>query len=170
MCHVRKPSNPLQRPRKQFRRSLSMFEKPQDVKEAKAGLEPNALDSIMDIDDTPKMQLPHDYKDQEFIPRITKDTMVDVLDGKYGQCYERSLIVDCRFEYEYDGGHIDGAVNYNNKDEIAKKLFEEPSTGNTLLIFHCEYSVHRAPEVLVDLILTSSTIAEQTQGETHSQP
>ena len=124
-----------------------MFEKPQDVREAKAGLEPNALDSIMDIDDTPQMQLPHQYKDQELIPRITKNTMVDVLDGKYGHCYERSLIVDCRFEYEYDGGHIDGAVNYNNKDEIAKKLFEEPSTGKTVLIFHCEYSVHRAPEV-----------------------
>ena len=124
-----------------------MFEKPQDVREAKAGLEPYALDSIMDIDDAQKMQLPHEYKDQEFIPRITKNTMVDVLDGKYGQCYERSLIVDCRFEYEYEGGHIDGAVNYNNKDEIAKRLFEDPSMGNTLLIFHCEYSVHRAPEV-----------------------
>ena len=146
--NIRKQPNPLQRPRKQFRRSLSMFEKPQDVmREAKAGLESNALDSIMDVDDTLNMQLPHEYKDQELIPRISKNTMVAVLDGKFEHCYERSLIVDCRFEYEYDGGHIDGAVNYNNKEEIAKRLFDEPSDGKTLLIFHCEYSVHRAPEV-----------------------
>ena len=117
------------------------------MKEAKASLETNVLDSIMDIDDAPKMQLPHFNNDEESIPRITKDTMADVLDGKYGQCYERSLIVDCRFEYEYDGGHIGGAVNYNDKEALAKKLFEETSTGNTLLIFHCEYSVHRAPIV-----------------------
>ena len=146
--NVRKQSNLLQRPRKQFRRSLSMFEKPQDIlRESKAGLEPSPLDAIMDVDDSQKMQLPHEYKDQELIPRISKNTMVDILDGKFEQCYERSLIVDCRFEYEYDGGHIDGAVNYNNKDEIARRLFDRPCAGNTLLIFHCEYSVHRAPEV-----------------------
>lgn len=151
MGHVRKQSNPLQRPRKQFRRSLSMFEKPQDVmKEARIGLEANALDSIMDIDDTPDLQLPHEYKDQESIPRITKETMVDILDGKYQHCYEQSLIVDCRFEYEFEGGHIDGAVNYNNKEEMAKKLFERPVVGKTLIIFHCEYSVQRAPDVYVE--------------------
>lgn len=153
MGHVRKQSNPVQRPRKQFRRSLSMFEKPQDVmKEPRICLESSALDSIMDVDDTPRLQLPHEYKDQETIPRITKDTMVDILDGKYKQCYDQSYIVDCRFEYEFDGGHIDGAVNYNNKDEVAKKLFEQPASGNTLIIFHCEYSVQRAPDVYVSFV------------------
>lgn len=130
-----------------------MFEKPPDVmKEARASLESNTLDSIMDIDDTTGLQLPHEYKDQESIPRITKETMVDILDGKYKHCYEHSLIVDCRFEYEFEGGHIDGAVNYNNKEEMAKKLFEQPTVGKTLIIFHCEYSVQRAPDVYVNLI------------------
>ena len=131
-----------------------MFEKPQDVmKETRVSLESSALDSIMDMDDTPILQLPHEYKDQESIPRITKETMVAVLDGKYERCYEQSLIVDCRFEYEFDGGHIDGAVNYNNKEEMAKKLFEQPATGKTLIIFHCEYSVQRAPDVYVNLVV-----------------
>ena len=125
-----------------------MFEKPQDVmREARIGLEFNTLDSIMDVDDKPNLQLPHEYKDQESIPRITKETMVDILDGKYKHYYEQSLIVDCRFEYEFDGGHIDGAVNYNNKEEMAKKIFGEPATRNTLIVFHCEYSVQRAPDV-----------------------
>ena len=144
--HVRKPSNPLQRPRKQFRRSLSMFEHPGDVmKQEKAPFDSPSLDSIMDIDDGPRLQLPHFNAADESLPRITKDTMVEVLDGKYGQCYDRSLIVDCRFEYEYEGGHIEGAINVNDKDRLANQLFDSPTTDKTLLIFHCEYSAHRAP-------------------------
>ena len=144
--HVRKPSNPLQRPRKQFRRSLSMFEHPGDVmKEEKATFAASSLDSIMDMDDAPKMQLPHFNADGESVPRITKDTMIDVLDGKYGQSYDQSIIVDCRFEYEYDGGHIEGALNVNDKERLTMQLFERIPTENTLIIFHCEYSAHRAP-------------------------
>ncbi|KAF6233035.1 hypothetical protein HO173_008791 [Letharia columbiana] len=144
--HVRKPSNPLQRPRKQFRRSLSMFEHPGDVmKQEKAAFSAACLDSIMDIDDPPRLRLPHFNSDEESLPRITKDTMVDVLDGKYGQCYDRSIIIDCRFEYEYEGGHIEGAMNVNDKERLATQLFESPPPNNTLLIFHCEYSAHRAP-------------------------
>lgn len=115
------------------------------MKEEKIAFASSGLDTVMDIDDTPKMQLPHFNKDDESIPRISKDTMADILDGKYGQCYDRSLVVDCRFEYEYEGGHIDGAVNYNGKDELSHELFKTTSDGTTLIIFHCEYSVHRAP-------------------------
>lgn len=150
VSHIRKPSNPLQRPRKQFRRSLSMFEHPGDVmKQDKAALSAACMDSIMDIDDPPILQLPHFNSDEESLPRITKDTMIDVLDGKYGQCYQRSIIVDCRFEYEYDGGHIEGAINVNDKERLATQLFESPPPEKTLLIFHCEYSAHRAPIMCV---------------------
>ncbi|KAL9124858.1 MAG: hypothetical protein Q9217_005863 [Psora testacea] len=144
--HIRKHSNPIQRPRKQFRRSLSMFEHPADVmKQEQAHFAPSGLDPIMDIDDPPRLQLPHFHSDDESLPRITKNTMVDVLDGMYGQNYDRSLIIDCRFEYEYEGGHIEGAVNYNDKDQFAKSLFGVSPSGKTLLIFHCEYSACRAP-------------------------
>ena len=144
--HVRKPSNPLQRPRKQFRRSLSMFEHPADVmKQEKAAFSAAGLDSIMDIDDPPRLQLPHFNSDEESLPRITKDTMIDILDGKYRQSFDQSVIVDCRFEYEYEGGHIEGAINVNDKEKLATQLFETPTSENTLLIFHCEYSAHRAP-------------------------
>ena len=148
--HVRKPSNPLQRPRKQFRRSLSMFEHPGDViKREKASFAEAGLDAIMDIDDPVRLQLPHFNADEESLPRITKDTMCDVLDGKYEQCYDRSVIIDCRFEYEYEGGHIEGAINVNDKERLATQLFESPCSENTLLILHCEYSAHRAPIMCV---------------------
>ncbi|KAL8744492.1 MAG: hypothetical protein Q9190_003271 [Brigantiaea leucoxantha] len=147
--HVRKPSGNAQRPRKQFRRSLSMFEHPGDLmKEEKAEFCPtNSLDCIMDTNDNSQteLHLPHFVPDEENLPRITKETMIDVLDGKYGERYDRSLIIDCRFEYEYEGGHIDGAVNVNSKEELASKLFESALAPRTLLVFHCEYSAHRAP-------------------------
>ena len=135
------------RPRKQFRRSLSMFEHPADMmKEDKNSLSSTAtLDAIMDVDDVPQLQLPHFLSEEESLPRITKETMIDVLDGKYEQRYNEAIVVDCRFEYEYDGGHIEGAVNVNSKEALAKKLFDTPLSEKTLLIFHCEYSAHRAP-------------------------
>lgn len=120
------------------------------MKQDKASFAAAGLDSIMDVDDPPQSQLPHFNSDEESLPRITKDTMVEVLDGKYGQCYDRSIVVDCRFEYEYDGGHIEGAININDKEQLANQLFEAPTTNKTLLIFHCEYSAHRAPIMLVN--------------------
>ena len=123
-----------------------MFEHPGDViKQEAASFTDAGLDAIMDVDDAPTLQLPHFNCDEESLPRITKDTMVDVLDGKYGQCYEQSVVIDCRFEYEYDGGHIEGAINVNDKDQLANQLLEGTSSEKTLLIFHCEYSAHRAP-------------------------
>ncbi|KAI9824887.1 MAG: cell division cycle- protein [Thelocarpon impressellum] len=147
--HVRKQPCPAARPRKQFRRSLSMFEHPGDVmKQEKKDLGPSAgLQSIMDVDDSHMLQLPHFIPEDkpDSLPRISKDTLIDVLDGRYRSTFGESCIVDCRFEYEYHGGHIDGAINFNDKELLAQKLFEPKAPGKTLLIFHCEYSAHRAP-------------------------
>lgn len=127
-----------------------MFEHPIDVlnqQKHEQQAECVALSSVMDIDESPEsqLQLPHFFPEDDTIPRITKETMIDVLDGKFSPCYDNSMVVDCRFEYEYKGGHIDGAFNFNNKEELATRLFDEQVSQRTLLIFHCEYSAHRAP-------------------------
>lgn len=101
--------------------------------------------SVMDVDDSHQLRLPHFVADQESLPRITKETMMNILDGQYTSHYDQSYIVDCRFEYEYNGGHIEGAVNFNDKEELTNKLFDSSSPNKILLILHCEYSVHRAP-------------------------
>ena len=146
---MRKSSNPLVRPRKQFRRSLSMFEHPQDVmKQEKERLSPPPLlPSIMDVEVPQLPQLPHFTSEGEAgsLPRITKETMISILDGNFNNLYEKRVIIDCRFEYEYNGGHIDGAVNFNDKDKLSSQLFDVEPTSKALLIFHCEYSAHRAP-------------------------
>lgn len=167
--HIRKPSIPSQRPRKHMRRSLSMFEHPEEIlKQEKVTLcNAEALGSIMDIDDIPPLKLPH-FKPDEGLPRITTETMVDILDGKYGQCYDRSIIVDCRFEYEYKGGHIEGAINVNNKEELATQLFETSPAERALLVFHCEYSAHRAPLMYAVQRIPSLCIANIRQGRNFS--
>lgn len=119
------------------------------MKQEKAAFSAACLDPIMDVDDPPRLRLPHFNSDEESLPRITKDTMVDILDGKYVKCYQQSIIIDCRFEYEYEGGHIEGAINVNDKERLAAQLFEPPPPETTLLIFHCEYSAHRAPIMCV---------------------
>ena len=103
------------------------------------------LNSVTDAGEVYKPVLPHFFAAEETIPRINKEVMIDVLDGKYHTEYDQSIIVDCRFEYEYNGGHIEGAINFNNKEELAKKLFDGPISQKTLVILHCEYSAHRAP-------------------------
>lgn len=146
---VRKPAGPPSRPRAKYRRSLSMFEHPGDVMNAKQdqdSYQPSGLQSVMDVDDAPGLKLPHfTPTEAESLPRITNATLVEVLDGTYDHLYDNKVIIDCRFEYEYNGGHIDGALNFCEKEQLAERLFQAPSSANTLLILHCEYSAHRAP-------------------------
>jgi len=40
----------------------------------------------------------------------------------FDPCEEKSsinkLIIDCRFDYEYNGGHIEGAINLNTPEQM----------------------------------------------------
>ncbi|KAK1146405.1 m-phase inducer phosphatase [Aspergillus melleus] len=145
---IRKSSHPLMRPRKQCRRSLSMYEHPEDVVvEKEANFTSNApLQSICDIEATPSLHLPHViHEDQgDSLPRIDKTVLLELMDGKFNDQFDNILVIDCRFEYEYEGGHINGAVNYNDKENLAAELFASPKP-RTALVLHCEYSAHRAP-------------------------
>ncbi len=131
-----------------------MFQHPDDVmKEEQDTFEPQpSLASVMDVDQdhhTPKLPCFIPDEEPDSLPRISQDTMVDILNSKYNFEYDRILVVDCRFEYEYNGGHIENAVNFNDKQHLTHELFNnsssEASSRPTLLILHCEYSVHRAP-------------------------
>ncbi|KAI1103927.1 hypothetical protein F4804DRAFT_213286 [Jackrogersella minutella] len=147
--HVRRLSNSQARPRRQYRRSLSMFDNPNDVMKSSAeeAMPQTTLQSVMDVEESQDPMLPHFYPDGEGdnIPRISKSTFLDVMDGKFNDYYTQKMIIDCRFEYEYEGGHIMTAVNHNDKELLARQLFQSPMDGKTLLIFHCEYSACRAP-------------------------
>lgn len=105
------------------------------------------LPPIQDLESPHVPQLPHTVSSDESnnLPRISKETLIEVLDGQFNHLYEKFVIIDCRFEYEYEGGHIEGAVNFNDKEHLSSQLFDVEPTTKALLIFHCEYSAHRAP-------------------------
>lgn len=112
-----------------------------------SGPQPSGLQAVMGMDEIPTLKLPHfTTNEPESLPRITRETLIEVLDGVYDDLYDNKVIIDCRFEYEYNGGHIEGALNFCDKEKLAELLFESPSNvKNTLLVLHCEYSAHRAP-------------------------
>ncbi|KAJ2905375.1 tyrosine-phosphatase [Zalerion maritima] len=147
-CHARRQSNPFNRPRKQYRRSQSMFDAAGDVlQQESAALKP-VLAPVADVSEQSQEPIiPHHFTDDitDRIPRISRDTLLSVLNGQYNHYFDTKMIIDCRFEYEYEGGHIDGAINYNDKELLTSHLFKTPMDGKTLLIFHCEFSAHRAP-------------------------
>lgn len=126
-----------------------MFEHPADVVKARPEELPScsALQAVMDIEDAEEPILPSFVPEDQSgsLPRITRETFLDLMDGKYSAKYDQKIVIDCRFEYEYEGGHIDGAVNYTDKELLSKHLFGTPMGGKTVLVFHCEYSAHRAP-------------------------
>ena len=64
------------------------------------------------------------------------------------------LVVDSRYPYEYDGGHIVGAKNLYTQDQILDEFFvnkfplKRVLPDNQIIIFHCEFSSHRAPNLM----------------------
>ncbi|KAF9975401.1 cell division cycle- protein [Actinomortierella ambigua] len=82
-----------------------------------------------------------------FTKRISGTTLVQVLEGHYKHQYEELMLIDCRFGYEYKGGHIRGAINIHNKKELERALFGSSPLINkkVLVILHCEFSCERGP-------------------------
>ncbi len=87
---------------------------------------------------------------RDAIKRIEPATLVDALDGRISGEFDELLIVDCRYEYEFAGGHIPGAINVNSPEKIEQILFEASSKfggKHVAIVFHCEFSSERAPRM-----------------------
>lgn len=82
------------------------------------------------------------------IRHITREEFVEKM--LRGGMNERIDIVDCRYEYEYEGGHIQGAKSINSFN-IIEEYFNVPdencSYDNISIVFHCEFSKNRGPEI-----------------------
>jgi len=67
------------------------------------------------------------------------------------QVFDEVLVLDCRFPFEFAGGHIKGAVNTWTPDHLLRKLFLDTHPGphhRTAIIVHCEFSSNRGPAQL----------------------
>ena len=83
-----------------------------------------------------------------------------LISGAFDNRIASYKVIDCRFDYEYQGGHIKGAVNINTTAEVEEYLLSNdvskpaPSCSGdfnkkVVLVFHCEFSAMRAPTLYV---------------------
>lgn len=83
---------------------------------------------------------------------ITSEMMVAALNGQFSHVVERIIIIDCRYPYEFEGGHIKGALNLHLEEHVEDYLLKTPITPSSedkriLIVFHCEFSSERGPRM-----------------------
>ncbi|KAJ2228013.1 m-phase inducer phosphatase [Coemansia sp. RSA 1722] len=92
--------------------------------------------------------LPCSSASTDSIMRIEAQIVSELLSGQYDSLYDEKIFVDCRFPYEYEGGHIAGASNAPTLEALEKLLLERPiSDKRVVVVLHCEYSIQRAPSM-----------------------
>ncbi|XP_075989876.1 uncharacterized protein LOC142985534 isoform X2 [Anticarsia gemmatalis] len=93
--------------------------------------------------------LPLTSGDHSDLKSISCDTLASLLRGEYDDTISEFKVIDCRYPYEYSGGHIINAVNYYSQDQVMS-LIHKPlnkTDKRTVLVFHCEFSLERGPKL-----------------------
>ncbi|XP_008047798.1 M-phase inducer phosphatase 1 isoform X3 [Carlito syrichta] len=82
---------------------------------------------------------------------ISPEIMASVLNGKFANLIKEFVVIDCRYPYEYEGGHIKGAVNLHMEEEVEDFLLKKPIVPTdgkrVIVVFHCEFSSERGPRM-----------------------
>ena len=87
---------------------------------------------------------------------ISPAVMAALLSGEFSHIVEQFMVVDCRYPYEFEGGHIREAINIWNSDSLLTHFFYDnkqktvthSSQKRKILILHCEFSLERGPTML----------------------
>lgn len=90
---------------------------------------------------------------------ISTETLKQVLSGKYDSEIDSVMVIDSRYPYEYEGGHIQNAENLYTKEQVFEKFLNSDKLKNmtekaningkrAVIIFHCEFSSERGPSML----------------------
>ena len=76
---------------------------------------------------------------------INPSKLAEYIDQDGQPMFERIIILDCRFEYEYKGGHIKDAINITTYDELLKIYDENKENGEkTCVVFYCDFGCNRS--------------------------
>ncbi|XP_064550252.1 M-phase inducer phosphatase [Drosophila montana] len=90
---------------------------------------------------------------------ISSETVAQLLNGDFEDQVASYRIIDCRYPYEFEGGHIRGAKNLYTHEQILEEFLSAAQTelqqqqtavaGNKrhIIIFHCEFSSERGPKM-----------------------
>ncbi|CAH1965071.1 unnamed protein product [Acanthoscelides obtectus] len=84
---------------------------------------------------------------------ISSHTLARLMNGEFNDMIASFKVIDCRYPYEFEGGHINGAVNIYTKEQCMQLLQETqlPAASTMhqrhILVFHCEFSSERGPNL-----------------------
>lgn len=82
--------------------------------------------------------------------------MAKLLLGEYNDSVATFKVIDCRYPYEFEGGHIRGAHNLYTHDQIMNELMNSKTDApkvipdgpmRNIIVFHCEFSSERGPKL-----------------------
>ncbi|XP_036886483.1 M-phase inducer phosphatase 1 isoform X4 [Sturnira hondurensis] len=136
-------------------------EKPQEILHQSSSLVSSSKGTIENILDNDPRDLIGDFsksylfntvagKHQD-LKYISPEIMASVLNGKFANLIKDFVIIDCRYPYEYEGGHIKGAVNLHMEEEVEDFLLKKPIVPadgkRVIVVFHCEFSSERGPRM-----------------------
>ncbi|CAF4443652.1 unnamed protein product, partial [Rotaria socialis] len=103
---------------------------------------------------------------------ISPEMLIDVLQNVYASEIEILQVIDCRYPYEYEGGHVQWAKNLYTRSQIHNEYFLKPSELNDssrriIFIFHCKFSSERALSLLRFFRSEDRNIHEQSYPQLH---
>ncbi|KAL3687189.1 hypothetical protein R1sor_013498 [Riccia sorocarpa] len=82
------------------------------------------------------------------LPSISVDIMKQIMSGERDFPNDSVVIIDSRHQFEYNGGHIKGALHLQDPKGIEEFYTENMENGKEIaVIFHCEFSSARAPKL-----------------------
>jgi rhodanese-related sulfurtransferase len=82
---------------------------------------------------------------------ICPQIMSRLVNGELSDTVGQFIVVDCRYPYEFEGGHIKNAINIWDQETLKETFFlksNQTISSNKLIIFHCEFSSERGPRML----------------------
>ncbi|CAD8181961.1 unnamed protein product [Paramecium octaurelia] len=56
------------------------------------------------------------------------------------------LLFDCRYQYEFQGGHIRGATHLHHLLNLSEELFGVTQESKKIVVLYCEFSISRSKE------------------------
>ncbi|XP_028136007.2 M-phase inducer phosphatase-like [Diabrotica virgifera virgifera] len=140
-------SVPVARTRPILQRAFSATEDSIMCAVQRSAIEPDLIGDF-----TKNFSLPLTISRHQDLKAITADTLASLMRGEFSDAVDSYKVIDCRYPYEFDGGHINDALNFYTKEQCMQLLNSTPdvaegSHARHILVFHCEFSSERGPNL-----------------------
>ncbi|XP_057662274.1 M-phase inducer phosphatase-like [Diorhabda carinulata] len=136
-------SVPMARP--SLQRAFSVTEESIMCAVQRSAVEPDLIGDF-----SRSFSLPLTTSRHQDLKAITPQTLAALIRGEFSNTVTSYKVIDCRYPYEFEGGHVTEAINIYTKAQCLELLDSRPPvTENSrhILVFHCEFSSERGPNL-----------------------